>query len=143
MLSPFIVASREVNLASRVFINDYVKDIVNTLGVFLTILLIMGFLRVIYYKNRINILSMTWISIGFIGILTIIHKEVRFLTFLSPALAVVSMEGTVGIVDFVNNLLRKSSLISMLTPPKYILCLLVGVLFLLSSYHTAVEYSKE
>ena len=88
---PFSVASRVVTLDKPVSISDYMNLILKDMGRVLPALAVLGFLRL--KKDGEGWLLISWLSMGLFGILSVTHKETRFITFLAPAIAIMAVEG--------------------------------------------------
>ncbi|CAB49020.1 ArnT family glycosyltransferase [Pyrococcus abyssi] len=90
-LRPFKIASRVVTLDKPVSAFDYLKMILKDIGYVLPGLAFLGFLRL--KKDEKGWLMLSWLLIGGMGILSVTHKETRFITFLSPVIALLATEG--------------------------------------------------
>ncbi|ASJ09993.1 glycosyltransferase [Thermococcus sp. P6] len=90
-LRPFSVASKVVTLDRPVSAGEYVKMLLQDLGYLLPALAAVGFLRI--KKDEEGWLLISWLFIGLAGIMAVTHKETRFITFLSPAIAVFASGG--------------------------------------------------
>ena len=86
-LMPFSTATKYVTHAPPVSAFDYISSLASVLGI---ILLLTLFGMVLLKQNEEGWLLISWFLIGFIGILTVTHKETRFVTFLSPVMAMLS-----------------------------------------------------
>lgn len=137
LISPFTVASREVNMATPVPAMEYVTEIIHTLGVPATILIALGVIYSMFQRDKFHVLLLSWGGLGFMGILTIIHKEVRFVTFLTPLIAIISIEGLELLSKFLARIVPKIKI-----RPTGIKLIWVGVMLLLcaSYYSNAVDY---
>lgn len=92
---PFEVASRVVTLDRPSSAFNYLKDVMIALTPAFVILTFLGFIGL--KKDDSGWLLVSWGFIGLMGILTVVHKEVRFITFLSPVIAILSAMG-VGLI---------------------------------------------
>ncbi|CAD5243700.1 ArnT family glycosyltransferase [Thermococcus camini] len=88
---PFSVASRVVTLDRPVSVSDYLHLLREDVGLLLPVLAVLGFIRL--KKDDEGWLLISWLFVGLIGILTVTHKETRFITFLSPAIGILAAEG--------------------------------------------------
>ncbi|NJE01647.1 glycosyltransferase family 39 protein [Thermococcus sp. JdF3] len=88
---PFSVASRVVTLDRPVSVSDYLHLLREDVGLLLPALAALGFIRL--KKNDEGWLLISWLFVGLMGILTVTHKETRFITFLSPAIGILAAEG--------------------------------------------------
>lgn len=88
---PFSVASRVVTLDRPVSVSDYLKLILRDMGRVLPALSVLGVFRL--KKDDKGWLMVSWLSMGLFGILSVTHKETRFITFLAPAMAIMAVEG--------------------------------------------------
>jgi len=88
---PFKIASKVVTLDRPVSAFDFIKMVIGDMGFLLPALAVLGFFRVKKDENGWLILS--WLVMGGGGILTVTHKESRFITFLSPVIAILASEG--------------------------------------------------
>ncbi|AFL94715.1 glycosyl transferase family protein 6 [Thermococcus cleftensis] len=104
-LRPFSVASKVVTLDKPVSLSDYLRLLLEDLGVLLPLLAVLGFLRI--QKNEEGWLLISWLFMGLMGILTVVHKETRFVTFLSPVVAILAAEGVLLIRDGIASVLGK------------------------------------
>ena len=109
-IHPFTVASREVTMAARRTPTlDYIFSIINVIGIPAVTAAALGFIYNISQRDNFHILLTTWSSLGFISILTLIHKEVRFITFLTPAIALLSIEGIYIFSKILVNIILKDN----------------------------------
>ncbi|NJE09748.1 glycosyltransferase family 39 protein [Thermococcus sp. MAR1] len=104
-LRPFSVASRVVTLDRPVSVSDYMKMLLQDIGYLLPLLALAGFFRI--KKNDEGWLLVSWLFIGLAGILTVTHKETRFITFLSPAMGMLAAEGLFLLRDGIDLVLGK------------------------------------
>ncbi|WP_148882666.1 ArnT family glycosyltransferase [Thermococcus aciditolerans] len=88
---PFSVASRVVTLDRPVSVSDYLHLLREDVGLLLPALAVLGFIRL--KKDDKGWLLISWLFVGLMGILTVTHKETRFITFLSPAIGILAAEG--------------------------------------------------
>ena len=91
---PFSVATQYVTNAPPVSAFDYIGMLLNTIGV-IALLAAIGF--ILLKKDEEGWLLISWLFVGLLGIMTVTHKEERFITFLSPALALLAAHGLWGI----------------------------------------------
>ncbi len=96
-LRPFEVASRVVTLDRPVGVSTYLKWLRNDLGRLLLGLVLLGLLKI--GQDDEGWLILSWFAVGFAGILTVTHKETRFITFLSPVLGILAVEGIKLIIE--------------------------------------------
>ncbi|AEC51544.1 hypothetical protein PNA2_0628 [Pyrococcus sp. NA2] len=88
---PFKIASRVVTLDKPVSAFEYIGMVIKDIGYVLPALATLGFLRI--KKDEQGWLILSWLVIGGGGILAVTHKETRFITFLSPVIAILASEG--------------------------------------------------
>jgi len=69
----------------------YLGEVLEILGVPIIILALLGFGSL--KKDDIGWLTISWGVIGLFGILTVTHKEPRFLTFLMPLMGILCAQG--------------------------------------------------
>ncbi|ASJ08684.1 glycosyltransferase [Thermococcus siculi] len=103
---PFSVASRVVTLDRPVSVSDFFKLLMEDVGRVLIALAALGFLKL--RKDDEGWLLISWLFMGLAGILTVTHKETRFITFLSPAIAVMAVLGVEVIADALGLAARKA-----------------------------------
>ncbi|KUH32881.1 glycosyltransferase [Thermococcus celericrescens] len=101
---PFSVASRVVTLDRPVSVSDYLHLLREDVGLLLPALAALGFIRL--KKNDEGWLLISWLFVGLMGILTVTHKETRFITFLSPAIAIMAVEGAEIIVEAIETVVK-------------------------------------
>jgi 4-amino-4-deoxy-L-arabinose transferase-like glycosyltransferase len=101
---PFSVASRVVTLDKPVSVSDYLHMLIDDLGLVLPLLAVLGVIRI--RKNDEGWLLISWLFMGLMGILTVTHKETRFITFLSPAIAIMAVYGGEVIAEAVGLALK-------------------------------------
>ena len=118
-LKPFSVATQYVTSAPPVSAFDYLNELFGVLGVLLFLALLGFFLL---GRNDEGWLLTGWFFVGLLGILTVTHKEVRFVTFLSPAIALLASHGFWGGVELLKARLPRKNLVRVLA---------VGVLVIL------------
>jgi 4-amino-4-deoxy-L-arabinose transferase-like glycosyltransferase len=99
---PFEIASRTVTADNPVSAFTYLKWLRKDMGLVLFALLSLGLLRV--QENEEGWLILSWFGVGLAGILTVTHKETRFVTFLTPVMAILVVEGIELILDAVQTL---------------------------------------
>ena len=116
---------------------EYVTEIIHTLGVPATILIALGVVYSMFQRDKFHVLLLSWGVLGFMGILTIIHKEVRFVTFLTPLIVIISIEGIELLSKVLATIVPKIKI-----RPIGIKLIWVGVMLLLcaSYYSNAVDY---
>lgn len=102
---PFSVATQYVTNAPPVSAFDYVGMIANTLGILL-FLAIVGF--VFLKKNDEGWLLISWLFLGLLGIMTVTHKEERFITFLSPVVALLAAHGLWSLAEILHGLMASA-----------------------------------
>ncbi|NJE62225.1 glycosyltransferase family 39 protein [Thermococcus sp. 21S7] len=100
---PFSVATQYVTNAPPVSAFDYIGMLINTIGV-IALLAAIGF--VLLKKDEEGWLLISWLFVGLLGIMTVTHKEERFITFLSPALALLAAHGLWGISNVLSEATR-------------------------------------
>ncbi len=96
-LRPFQIATRVVTLAKPVSASEYVRWLMKDVGKILLGLALFGFLRL--KQNEEGWFTISWATIGFMMILTVTHKETRFITFLSPVIGILAEQGAEIITD--------------------------------------------
>ncbi len=102
---PFSIASRVVTLDRPVSVSNYFHLLLKDMGRVLPAIAAIGFLRL--KKDDEGWLLISWLFIGLMGILTVTHKETRFITFLAPAIALMAVEGVELAVDAISEALRR------------------------------------
>lgn len=118
---PFSVAMQYVTSAPPVSAFTYLEELANTLGVLFFLALIgLIFLK----KNDEGWLLISWFLIGLLGILTVTHKEARFVTFLSPVIALLASHGLWKISDLIRNATHKKDI------RKYLGVILLAILLI-------------
>lgn len=140
LISPFIVASKEVNTAVKVSSMEYTKEIIHTLGVPTIILIVLGFAYSMVQRDNFHALLLSWMTIGFMGILTITHKEIRFITFLTPAIAILSVEGSCVILRALE---MGTTIIKAKHEMKFIVLVIVLLFLYINSYSNAIKYADK
>ncbi len=90
-LRPFEIATRAVTADRPVSVSDYFKLLLEDIGRVLPALTALGFIKL--NKDDEGWLLISWLFMGLMGILTVTHKETRFLTFISPAMAIMALLG--------------------------------------------------
>ncbi|WP_297507345.1 glycosyltransferase family 39 protein [Thermococcus sp.] len=90
-LRPFEVASRVVTLDRPIDVSTYFKWLEKDLGRSFLVLVFFGLIRL--RQDEEGWLILSWFSVGLLGILTVTHKETRFITFLSPVMAILAFKG--------------------------------------------------
>ncbi|WP_297476062.1 glycosyltransferase family 39 protein [Thermococcus sp.] len=108
---PFSVASQYVTGAPPVSAFDYLGELMGPLGILL-LLALLGF--VLLGRDDGDWLLTSWFFVGFLGILTVTHKEARFVTFLSPAIALLASHGLWGSVKLLKGILPRKNLLNYL-----------------------------
>ncbi|ANF22916.1 ArnT family glycosyltransferase [Thermococcus piezophilus] len=121
---PFSVASRVVTLDRPISVLDYINMLLKDLGYLLPALTTLGFVRL--KKNDEGWLIISWFFMGLMGILTVTHKETRFITFLAPAMAILTEEGVMILIDAVEHFRPKT-----LGRYRTVLILALALLFLM------------
>lgn len=96
-LRPFKIASRVVTLDRPVSVLTFLKWLVDDIGAVLPALALLGFVR--QKQDEKGWLLISWALIGFAMIMTVTHKETRFITFLAPVMGILAVEGVSLIVD--------------------------------------------
>nr|WP_297501860.1 glycosyltransferase family 39 protein [Thermococcus sp.] len=96
-LRPFEVASRVVTLDKPVDVSTYIEWLGKDLGDVLLGLTLLGLLKI--RQDEEGWLILSWFAVGLTGILTVTHKETRFITFLSPVMAILAVEGVELMVE--------------------------------------------
>ena len=90
-LRPFSVAMAVVTKDTPVSTFKYLGEVLEILGVPIVILALLGFGSL--KKDDIGWLTISWGVIGLFEILTVTHKEPRFLTFLMPLMGILCAQG--------------------------------------------------
>ena len=103
-LKPFEIASRTVTADRPVSVSDYFKLLRRDMGAVLLLLTALGILG--QKKNMKGWLLLSWFFVGLMGILTVTHKETRFITFLAPVMGILAVEGVSLMVDWVEKVLE-------------------------------------
>ncbi|AIF68708.1 hypothetical protein PAP_01330 [Palaeococcus pacificus DY20341] len=132
----FSVASRVVTLDTPSSAFEYLKLVIKALSLTFVALIFLGFAK--QNKDDRGWLLLSWSFIGLIGILTVVHKEVRFLTFLSPVMALLAAEGVYLLYETLLKVRPKSS-----NKLKAALLLLILLAFLAPKLPNAIEYKRE
>ena len=140
-MSPFTVASREVNMAaSRTPLTGYLLSIIETLSLPAVMVTTLGLMYSMFQRDKFHILLVSWSLAGFVSILTIIHKEVRFITFLTPPIALLSTEGLYVISKVISEAVLRGDM-------KYkgikIIGITILILLSISCYTHANEYTSK
>ena len=104
-LSPLSVASRVVTLDRPVSVSDYLKMLMDDVGSVLMGLIAVGLLKI--KKDNEGWFLLSWFFIGLMGILTITHKETRFITFLSPVMGIIAVLGVEAMVKATEVVIKK------------------------------------
>ncbi|WP_456451139.1 ArnT family glycosyltransferase [Palaeococcus sp. (in: euryarchaeotes)] len=133
---PFTVASRVVTLDKPSSAFEYLSLVTKALSMTFIGLMILGFVK--QRKDERGWLLLSWAFIGLMGILTVVHKEVRFLTFLSPVMAIYAEEG----IYFLYGLSIKFKP-SISARTKSIILLILLLLLLIPKIPNALEYKTE
>jgi len=106
-LMPFSMATKYVTHAPPVSAFDYLSALKSVLGAILFLTLLgMALLK----QDEEGWLLISWFLIGLVGILTVTHKETRFVTFLSPAMAMLSAHALWRISEWISHLLEEKDL---------------------------------
>jgi len=134
-LKPFEVANRAVTADRPVSVSTFLKWLFKDIGRILPALVVLGLVR--QKQNEKGWLLLSWAIIGFAMIMTVTHKETRFVTFLAPVMALLAVEGVFLIADGIEKaieLLGKS-----VKPWKKILTVVFVILLLIpvggSAFH--------
>ncbi|WP_297534657.1 glycosyltransferase family 39 protein, partial [Thermococcus sp.] len=100
-LRPFEIASRTVTLAEPVSAFTYVKWLFHDLGRVLPVLAIIGLISL--RQNEEGWLLLSWAFLGFMMILSVTHKETRFITFLAPVMGILAMRGVETLTEVLSS----------------------------------------
>jgi len=103
-LKPFEIASRTVTADRPVSVSTFLKWLVDDIGAVLPALALLGFIR--QKQDEEGWLLISWALLGFAMIMTVTHKETRFITFLAPVMGVLAVEGVSLIVDGIEKALK-------------------------------------
>lgn len=133
---PFRIASKVVTLDKPSSAFEYLSLVAEALSMTFVGLMVLGFVK--QEKDDRGWLLLSWAFIGLVGILTVVHKEVRFLTFLSPVMAIYAEEGVYFLYEL--SLRFKPSLSSR---TKLAILLLLLLLLLIPKIPNALEYKNE
>jgi len=101
---PFEIATRVVTADRPVSVSTFVKWLLKDIGYVLPTLAILGFLR--QKQDERGWLLISWAFLGFMMILTVTHKETRFITFLGPVIGILAVEGAELVGDVVKRVLE-------------------------------------
>lgn len=103
---PFKIASRVVTLDKPVSTFEFFELLVKDIGYIPLFLLALG----IFFtkRNEKGLLVLSWFFVGLMGILTVTHKETRFITFTTPAMALIMAKGIQGVVEKTKNIPHKA-----------------------------------
>jgi 4-amino-4-deoxy-L-arabinose transferase-like glycosyltransferase len=101
-LRPFSIGMRTVTADKPVAVSDYLRMVFKDIGRVLPVLAFLGFIK--QEQDEKGWLLVSWLAVGLSGILMVTHKETRFITFLSPVLALLSVEGTELVVKTVEEI---------------------------------------
>ncbi|NJE54968.1 glycosyltransferase family 39 protein [Thermococcus sp. 21S9] len=104
VLKPFEIASRTVTADRPVSVSTFLKWLVDDIGAVLPALALLGFVR--QKQDEKGWLLISWALIGFAMIMTVTHKETRFITFLAPVMGILAVEGVSLIVDGIEKALE-------------------------------------
>ncbi|AFK23140.1 hypothetical protein Py04_1569 [Pyrococcus sp. ST04] len=85
-LRPFEIANRVVTLDKPTSVVQFLSLLIEDVGIVLPVLAVFGLL--LLEKDEKGWLLISWVLVGFGMIMMVIHKETRFITFLSPALGI-------------------------------------------------------
>ncbi|WP_297438041.1 glycosyltransferase family 39 protein [Thermococcus sp.] len=130
-LMPFSTATKYVTHAPPVSAFDYISSLTSVLGIIL-LLTLLGI--VLLKQNEEGWLLISWFLIGFTGILTVTHKENRFVTFLSPVMAILSTHALWRLGEWTRALVNWKERRT-LTPAVFMVLL---VLVLIPTVHSAI-----
>lgn len=133
-LKPFSVAMAVVTKDTPVSTFRYLSEVLEILGVPTIILTLLGFGSL--KKDDIGWLTISWGIVGIFGILTVTHKEPRFLTFLMPLVGILCAQG----VFSVSELFFKH--VSFLNRFKMVFLVLIIGIGLVSSIHHLLQYKQ-
>jgi len=125
-LRPFKVASRVVTLDRPVSVSTFIKWLQKDVGRVLPALAVLGFVR--QRQDERGWLLISWAFLGFMMIMTVTHKETRFITFLAPVMGILAVEGVSLIVDGIE---KAAELAGRLIKPPWKTVMVVGLALLL------------
>ncbi|AEH25149.1 ArnT family glycosyltransferase [Pyrococcus yayanosii] len=132
-LRPFEVASRVVTMDKPISASDFLRMLIKDIGFVLPLLSAVGFVTL--KKDRIGWFLISWLTVGLFGILTVIHKETRFVTFLSPAFAVLTSLGVAFLIDVARRFVG--------IPRKFLVFLLLSGILLVPVVYSALSLKDE
>ncbi|MCA6214713.1 phospholipid carrier-dependent glycosyltransferase [Thermococcus bergensis] len=133
-LRPFSIATRVITLDTPVSAFEYLSWVLETLGIPLAILILLGFGSL--EKDNVGWLVISWGAVGLAGILTVTHKEVRFLTFLMPLAGILCAQGA-----FLASELFSKYVPSQNRFKKVFLVIVIGITLASSTYHS-LQYKQ-
>lgn len=88
---PFEVANRVVTADRPVSVSTFLKWLFKDIGRILPALVVLGLVK--QKQDEEGWLLISWALVGFAMIMTVTHKETRFITFLAPGMALLAVEG--------------------------------------------------
>ncbi len=103
-LKPFSIGMRAVTVDKPVAVSEYLKMILRDMGKIVPALALLGLLM--QKQDERGWLLISWAIVGLCGILMVTHKETRFITFLSPALAILSADGLEAILNIIKETIK-------------------------------------
>lgn len=103
-LRPFEIANRTVTADRPVSVSTFVELLLKDIGHVLPALAVLGLIK--QRQDEKSWLLISWPLIGFVMIMMVTHKEARFITFLSPAIAILAVEGISLIEDCIKKALE-------------------------------------
>ena len=103
-LRPFEIASRVVTADRPVSVSTFLKWLFKDVGRVLPALAILGLVR--QRQDEKGWLLISWALLGFAMIMTVTHKETRFITFLAPVMGILAVEGVSLISDGIEKALE-------------------------------------
>ena len=103
-LKPFEIANRAVTADKPVSVSTFLKWLFKDIGHVLPALVVLGLIR--QKQDEKGWLLISWALIGFAMIMTVTHKETRFITFLAPVMGILAVEGVSLIVDGIEKALE-------------------------------------
>jgi len=133
-LRPFSVAMTVITKDTPVSASEYLVEVSEILGAPAVILALLGFGSL--KKDNVGWLIISWGVVGLMGILTVTHKEARFVTFLMPLLAILCAQGAFSVAELFFKHVPYPNRFKLV-----LLAIIIGI-GLVSSAHHSLQYKQ-